>query len=156
MSLPTFKADRLLQKLKRNIVEETGNQSYSHVVEGYSHFVVEVFAEERNLGVALAEVVQHDEVRVHLHADADGLRGRAGGTQRRDTTFQFPNRDEGRRFSFQSRTKQRPANVRLFFLYSYLDAAPLTCASSPPLPPPAHLPASPRGLVRSCSSLPKK
>lgn len=47
------------------------------MVEGNSHFVTEVFTEERDLGVALAEVVQHDEVGVHLHADADGLRGRA-------------------------------------------------------------------------------
>lgn len=49
--------------------------TYSHVVEGYSHPVVEVFAEERDLSVALAEVVEHDEVGVHLHADTDGLGG---------------------------------------------------------------------------------
>lgn len=50
-------------------------RTYSHVVEGYSHPVVEVFAEERDLSVALAEVVEHDEVGVHLHADTDGLGG---------------------------------------------------------------------------------
>lgn len=47
------------------------------MVEGYPHFVTEVFTEEWDLGVALAKVVQHDELSVHLHADADGLRGRA-------------------------------------------------------------------------------
>lgn len=47
------------------------------MVERYADSVGEVLAEQRDLGVALAEVVQHDEVGVHLHADADGLRGRA-------------------------------------------------------------------------------
>lgn len=51
--------------------------AHPHVVEGNPHAVAEVLAEERDLGVALAEVVQHDEVGVHPHADADGLRGRA-------------------------------------------------------------------------------
>lgn len=51
--------------------------THSHVVERYSHSVCEVFVEERDLGVTLAEVVQHDEVRAHLHADVDGLGGRA-------------------------------------------------------------------------------
>lgn len=55
----------------------TGRYSptYPHVVEWYSHYVTEVFAEERNLGVPLAEVVQHDELSIHLHADTDGLGG---------------------------------------------------------------------------------
>lgn len=47
------------------------------MVEGYSHPLSEVFAEDGDLGVALAEVVQHDEVGVHLHPDVDGLRRRA-------------------------------------------------------------------------------
>jgi len=51
--------------------------THPHVVEGDPDAVVEVLAEERDLGVALAEVVQHDEVGVHPQADADGLRGRA-------------------------------------------------------------------------------
>lgn len=54
-------------------------ETYSHVVERYADPVGEVLAEQRDLGVALAEVVQHDEAGVHLHADADGLRGRAAG-----------------------------------------------------------------------------
>lgn len=49
------------------------------MVEGDANTLGEVGAEQWNLGVALAEVVQHDEVGVHLHADANGLRGRAGG-----------------------------------------------------------------------------
>lgn len=48
-----------------------------HVVEGDPDALGEVLAEQRDLGVALAEVVQQDEVGVHPHADADGLRGRA-------------------------------------------------------------------------------
>lgn len=47
------------------------------MVERYSHYVAEVFTEQRNLGVTLAEVVQHDELGVHLHADSDGLGGGA-------------------------------------------------------------------------------
>lgn len=53
------------------------SSTHSHVVERDPHSVGEVFAEERDLGIALAEVVQHDEVCVHLHADVDGLGGRA-------------------------------------------------------------------------------
>ena len=49
------------------------------MVKGYPHPVVEVLAEERDLGVALAEVVQHDELSLHLHAYVDGLRGGARG-----------------------------------------------------------------------------
>lgn len=56
-------------------IRHSCTETYSHVVEGYSHPVVEVFAEERDLSVALAEVVEHDEVGVHLHADTDGLGG---------------------------------------------------------------------------------
>lgn len=47
------------------------------MVERYPDPIGEVLAEERDLGVSLAEVVQRDEVGVHLHADADGLGGRA-------------------------------------------------------------------------------
>ena len=50
-----------------------------HVVEGDADAVGEVGAEEGDLGVALAEVVQHDELSVHLHPHGDGLGGRAGG-----------------------------------------------------------------------------
>lgn len=64
-----------------------------HVVEGDAHALGEIRAEERDLGVALAEVVQHDEVSVHLHADANGLRGRAGWggaqDQRESISWQF-------------------------------------------------------------------
>lgn len=47
------------------------------MVKGYSHSVVEVLAEQRDLGVTLTEVVEHDELGCHLHANADGLGGRA-------------------------------------------------------------------------------
>jgi len=53
------------------------SDTYPHVVKGDPHPVAEVLAEERDLGVALAEVVQHDELSVHPHADADGLGGSA-------------------------------------------------------------------------------
>lgn len=33
--------------------------------------------EKRDFGVTLAEVVQHDELSFHFHANTDGLRGRA-------------------------------------------------------------------------------
>ncbi len=49
--------------------------THSHVVERYPHSVGEVFTEKRDLGITLAEVVQHDELGVHPHADSDGLGG---------------------------------------------------------------------------------
>lgn len=52
------------------------------MVEGYPHPLCEVFAEDGDLGVTLAEVVQHNEVGIHLHPDADGLRRRAVVKQR--------------------------------------------------------------------------
>lgn len=52
------------------------------MVKGDAHFLGEVGAEERDLGVALAEVVQQDELRVHAHAHADGLRRGAAGERR--------------------------------------------------------------------------
>lgn len=51
------------------------------MVERYPDPVSEVFTEQRDLGVALAEVVQHDELGVHPHADADGLGGGAVRTR---------------------------------------------------------------------------
>lgn len=59
--------------------------TYPHVVKRYSHSVVEVLTEEGDLGIALAEVVQHDELSIHLHANTDGLGGGTvilGGKQR--------------------------------------------------------------------------
>ena len=53
-----------------------------HVVEGDADFLIEVRAKERDLGVALAEVVQHDEPCVHAHAHTDGLGGGAAETGR--------------------------------------------------------------------------
>lgn len=58
-----------------------GVETDPHVVEGDADALGEVGAEQRDLSVALTEVVQHDEVGVHLHPDADGLRGRAGRSQ---------------------------------------------------------------------------
>lgn len=52
------------------------------MVEGDADAVGEVLAEQGDLGVTLTEVVQHDEVGVHLHADADGFRRRAVGGKR--------------------------------------------------------------------------
>lgn len=54
-------------------------RTHLHVVKGNSDFLVEVRTEERDLGVALAEVVQHDELGVHAHPHADRLRGGAAG-----------------------------------------------------------------------------
>lgn len=48
------------------------------MVEGDPNFAVEVVAEERDLGVPLTEVIQHDELSVHLHPNADSLRRGAG------------------------------------------------------------------------------
>lgn len=68
------------------------------MVEGDAHSVGEVLAEDGDLGVTLAEVVQHDEVGVHLHPDADGLRRGAVGAravpeysrgEKRDEAFSF-------------------------------------------------------------------
>lgn len=51
------------------------------MVEGDAHALVKVGAEQRDLGVSLTEVVQHDELSVHTHPNTDGLRCRtAGGT----------------------------------------------------------------------------
>lgn len=43
------------------------------MVEGDAHSLGEVVAEERDLGVALAEMIQHDEVGLHPHAHVDRL-----------------------------------------------------------------------------------
>lgn len=51
--------------------------AHLHVVEGNANSLVEVRAEEGDLGIALAEVVQHDERGVHPHPHADGLGGSA-------------------------------------------------------------------------------
>lgn len=48
-------------------------KSYPHVVEGYPDSLGEILAEQGDLGVTLTEVIQHDEVGVHPHTDADGL-----------------------------------------------------------------------------------
>ena len=55
-----------------------------HMVEGDAHFLVEVRAEERDLGIALAEVGQHDEGCAHPHAHADGLGGGAAHMGQRE------------------------------------------------------------------------
>lgn len=62
---------------QRTAVECVLKPTHSHVVERYPDPVSEVFTEQRDLGVSLAEVVQHDELGVHRHADADGLGGGA-------------------------------------------------------------------------------
>lgn len=51
--------------------------THLHVVKGNSDFLVEVRAEERDLGIALAEVVQHDELCIHPHPHANRLGGGA-------------------------------------------------------------------------------
>ena len=53
--------------------------THPHVVERYAHSVAEVLAEQRDLGVALAEVVKHDELGARPHADVDGLGSGAVG-----------------------------------------------------------------------------
>lgn len=47
------------------------------MVKGNSNFLVEVGTEERDLGIALAEVVQHDELCIHPHPHANCLGGGA-------------------------------------------------------------------------------
>lgn len=56
-----------------------------HVVEGDADALGEVLAEQRDFGVTLTEMVQHDEVGVHLHAHADGLRRGAAGENHRSS-----------------------------------------------------------------------
>uniref|UniRef100_A0A803VQG0 Uncharacterized protein n=1 Tax=Ficedula albicollis TaxID=59894 RepID=A0A803VQG0_FICAL len=51
--------------------------AYPHVVESNADLLAEVLAEERDLGVPLAEVIEHDELCIHLHPSLDGLGGRA-------------------------------------------------------------------------------
>lgn len=48
-----------------------------HVVKGDANFLIEVRAEERNLGIPLTEVVQHDKLRVHSHPHINSLGGGA-------------------------------------------------------------------------------
>lgn len=63
-------------------------KSYPHVVEGYPDSLGEILAEQGDLGVTLTEVIQHDEVGVHPHTDADGLRRRAAGeNDRKDSSI---------------------------------------------------------------------
>jgi hypothetical protein len=55
------------------------------VVKGNSHFLIEVGAEEGDLGITLAEVVQHDELCIHPHPHTNSLGGgAAGGEQSRE------------------------------------------------------------------------
>lgn len=63
---------------------------HPHVVKRDSHFTVEVVVEERDLSVPLTEVIQHDELSVHLHPHANSLR-----------------RGAGNRFKQRSRTQSR-------------------------------------------------
>lgn len=49
-----------------------------------SNFLTEVFTEQRDLGISLAEVIEHDELSIHLHPNLNCLRGCAAkgpGTQ---------------------------------------------------------------------------
>lgn len=43
------------------------------MVEGDSHSLTEVIIKEGDFGIPLAEVVQHDELSIHLHANANCL-----------------------------------------------------------------------------------
>lgn len=43
------------------------------MVESDPHLLIEVITEEGDLGIPLAEVVQHDELGIHLHADPNCL-----------------------------------------------------------------------------------
>lgn len=47
------------------------------MVKGDANFLIEVRAEEGDLGVTLAEVVQHDEVGIHPHPHMNSLGGGA-------------------------------------------------------------------------------
>ena len=53
---------------------ETIVPTYGHVVEGDAHVVRHSFAEDRDLCVALTEVVQQDELGSHALADVHRLR----------------------------------------------------------------------------------
>lgn len=49
--------------------------TYPHMVKGNADLLAEVLAEQRDLGVPLAEVIEHDELCIHLHPSLDGLGG---------------------------------------------------------------------------------
>lgn len=107
-----------------------GGKTNPHVVEGDADALGEVLAEQRDLRVALAEVVQRDEGGVHPHAHADGLRRRAVGQNRRET-------EEAK--CIVGMTGGKWAGL----------GSLLTCGVSPQLPAPARPPAWPRGSAAS-------
>lgn len=47
------------------------------MVKGDANFLIEVRAEKGDLGIALTEVVQHDELSIHLHPHVNSLGGSA-------------------------------------------------------------------------------
>ena len=60
--------------------------TYPHVIECNSNLLTEVFTEQRDLGVSLTEVIEHDELCIHLHPSLNRLGGCAAkgtGTRHR-------------------------------------------------------------------------
>jgi len=60
--------------------------TYPHVIKRNSNLLTEVFTEQWDLGVPLTEVIEHDELCVHLHPGLNRLGGCAAkrtGTQHR-------------------------------------------------------------------------
>lgn len=55
------------------------------MIECNSNFLTEVFTEERDLGISLAEMVEHDELCTHLHSSLNRLRGCAAKEQEQGT-----------------------------------------------------------------------
>lgn len=56
------------------------------MIKRNSNFLTEVFTEEWDLGISLAEVVEHDELCTHLHPSLNRLRGCAAKEQELGTT----------------------------------------------------------------------
>lgn len=49
--------------------------TYPHMVKGNADLLTEVLTEQWDFGVPLAEVIEHDELCIHLHPSLDGLGG---------------------------------------------------------------------------------
>lgn len=56
--------------------------TYPHMIKCNSNLLTEVFTEQWDLGIPLAEVIEHDELCIHLHPNLNCLRGCAAkGTE---------------------------------------------------------------------------
>lgn len=76
-------------------VPQSGSKlpTYPHMIKRNSNLLAEVFTEQWDLGISLTEVIEHDELCIHLHPSLNSLGGRAA--KGRGTWHRIPWSDTG-------------------------------------------------------------